>query len=71
MKIEKRCDTCCFYFVMPKYYDGDGFDKDLGHEGRCRIRAPYHNGWPITWGAYYCGEWKRGSLKKEMKPKEV
>ena len=61
---EQTCINCQWFARMPKYWD-DPYEKIEGWEGRCRINPPYSNGWPITYGNYWCSKWeerKRGPV---------
>ena len=65
---DKSCDTCAYFALYPRDYNQfppDEYEKKLRLVGTCRRRSPYHNGWPVTWGSYYCGDWKSGKNKKE------
>lgn len=66
----KSCDTCCYFFLDEKYGSSyahiDPWEEKMRWMGRCRRRSPFHNGWPITWGSYYCGDWKKGARKKVL-----
>jgi len=58
MSAEQTCTNCQWYARAPKYFD-DPYEKEHGWEGRCRFNPPYHNGWPITYGSYWCASWQK------------
>ena len=54
---DQSCEGCRFFCRLP-YFDADE-EKRSGSYGSCRKQSPFHNGWPTTWGSYWCGDWQK------------
>lgn len=63
---DQSCNNCQFFTAVPC---SDRYMVDLaGFYGNCRKQAPYHNGWPTTWGTYWCGDWQERKRPPVVNP---
>ena len=53
-----RCATCISFVTK-----GSHIDPDKGPFGRCRASAPTMRGFPVVWGADWCGQHRLDETK--------